>query len=84
MSKIIIEGKLSNWIKISIYKHVQNFKNKEGQTLRDKHKVTHGTSLGPLLRTLQQCWALESGQVGLYSRAGGLASGATTVLAFIF
>ena len=29
MSKIIIEGKLSNWIWISIYKYVQNFKNKE-------------------------------------------------------
>ena len=34
MSKIIIEGKLSNWIWISIYKHVQNLKNKELLTLQ--------------------------------------------------
>ena len=34
MSKIIIESKLSNWIRISIYKHVQKFKNKELLTLK--------------------------------------------------
>ena len=34
MSKITIEGKLSNWIRISIYKHVKKFKNKELLTLQ--------------------------------------------------
>jgi hypothetical protein len=34
MSKIMIEGKLRNWIRISIYKHVQKFKNKELLTLQ--------------------------------------------------
>lgn len=34
MSKIIIEGKLSNWIRINIYKHVQKSKNEALLTIQ--------------------------------------------------
>jgi hypothetical protein len=58
-----MEGKLSNCIKISIYKHVQIYKNKESETLRDRDEVTCGTGL-------EQCRALKPSRVGLRSQGG--------------
>jgi hypothetical protein len=68
MSKSMIEGKLSNWIRICIYKHVQNIKNKDSQTLWDRDEVTRGMGLAPPLRTMQQCRALKPGRVKLRSQ----------------
>jgi hypothetical protein len=49
MSKIIIEGKISNWVRISIYKHVQNLKIKESHIVQDRDKVTCRMALAPPL-----------------------------------
>jgi hypothetical protein len=38
MLKIVLEGKMSNGIRISMYKHVKNFKNKELLTLQRTSK----------------------------------------------
>ena len=76
ISKIIIEGKFCNWIRLSIYKHVQIIKNKESHILQDKDEVTHGTGLA-------RCSALYN-NVELWSHAAGLANATTTMLAFFF